>query len=185
MIALVSIACTSGCAIFTRVPPLEPLEQKQHTIYSVQYSPQKESWDCGPACLATVMTYYGTDVTLEQLSAEMKQVNGGTIPIEMIYTARKHGAKVTMLEGNLSDLRARIMRGEAPILFLHPMPRIVEYTGRRRGHWVVAVGFDDVEREFTIHSGGTPYDTMSYRTLQLQWGRARFLMLSLEPAERQ
>ena len=175
----------SGCAMFTSVPPLEPLAKKQHTLYGVHYFPQKANWDCGPACLATVLRYYGTDITIEQLSAEMKQVNGGTIPIEMIFTARKHGAKITMLEGNLNALRARIMGGDAPILFLHPMPRIVEYTGRRRGHWVVAVGFDDDKRQLVIHSGDTPYDTMSYRSVQLQWSRASFLMLSAQLSEPQ
>ena len=171
----------SGCAVFTRVPPLEPLAQEKHTLYTIHYVAQQEGWDCGPACLATVLRHYGIDVSIEQLSREMKQVNGGTIPIEMIYTARKHGAKITMYESGLNDLRKKIIAEQPLILFLHPMPAIVKYTGLRRGHWVVAVGFDDSKREVTIHSGDTAYDTISYRQLQLEWGRAGFLMLLIEP----
>jgi ABC-type bacteriocin/lantibiotic exporter with double-glycine peptidase domain len=167
--------------LFTTVPPLDPLPKREVVLRNVHYTPQEESWDCGPACLASVMRHNGSKLTLDEVKSQLKQrAGGGTIIIEMIFGARKNGFRCTMLESSLNDLRRSLLDGKPLILFLHPMPAIVKVTGRRRGHYVVAVGYNDDTREFTIHSGETAFDTMSYRQLQLQWGRAKFLALLIE-----
>lgn len=174
-------ASSQGCALFITVPPLEPLPKREVVLRNVRYTPQEESWDCGPACLAAVMRYHGSPLTLEQVKGQLKQrAGGGTIIIEMIFGARKNGFRCTMIDGSLNVLRRTLHAGKPLILFLHPMPAIVRYTGRRRGHYVVAVGYNDDAREIIIHTGETAFDTMSYRQLQLQWGRADFLALLIE-----
>ena len=59
-------------------------------------------------------------------------------------------------------------------------PDFVRVLPSRRGHYVVAVGFDDDRRRAVIHTGSTAFDTMSYRELQLEWSRSDFLTLKLE-----
>ena len=180
LLALLAVSCP-GCALFVTVPPLDPLARRKVRLENVRYTPQTESWDCGPACLASVMRYHGAPLTLEQVKAQLKQcAGGGTIIVEMIYGARKNGLRCSMLDGGINALRRSIHAGKPLILFIHPTPAIVKYTGRRRGHYVVAVGYDDDKREVVIHSGETAFDTMSYRRLQLQWGRADFLALLIE-----
>ena len=180
LLALLAVSCP-GCALFVTVPPLDPLPKRKVRLEAVRYTPQTESWDCGPACLASVMRHHGSPLTLGQVKAQLKQrTGGGTIIVEMIYGARKNGFRCGMLDGGINTLRRSIHAGKPLILFIHPTPAIVKYTGRRRGHYVVAVGYDDDEREAIIHSGETAFDTMSYRQLQLQWGRADFLTLLIE-----
>ncbi len=178
---ILSAALCQGCALFVTVPPLDPLPQTKVTLRQVAYTPQEGQTDCGPACLTTLMRHCGSNLTLPDVKAQLKQTTGGgTLVVEMIYGARKNGFRVKMYEGGINDLRRRILAGRPLILMLHPMPAIVSITGKRRAHYVVAVGYDDGEREVILHSGDTPFDTMSYRQLQLQWGRADFLTLLVE-----
>jgi|GEM_PF-6382760 len=171
---------TQGCSLFVSVPPLDPLPQTRVVLTNVEYTPQAGDTDCGPACLATVMRHLGSDRTLAQVTGQLKQTDGGgTIFVEMLYGARKNGFKCTMIEGDINTLRRGILAGKPLILLLHPMPDIVRVIGRR-GHYVVAVGYDDERREAVIHSGTTPFDTISYRRLQLEWSRANFLGLFIE-----
>jgi ABC-type bacteriocin/lantibiotic exporter with double-glycine peptidase domain len=174
-------ASSQGCVLVTTVPPLDPLPKREVVLRTVPYTPQERSWDCGPACLASVMRHHGSPLTLGQVKSQLKQrAGGGIIIVEMIFGARKNGFRCTMIDGSLNALRRSLHAGKPLILFLHPMPAIVKHTGRRRGHYVVAVGYNDDTREFTIHSGETAFDTMSYRQLQLQWSRANFLALLIE-----
>jgi len=169
-----------GCSLFVSVPPLDPLPQTKVVLTDVEYTPQAGDTDCGPACLTTVMRHYGSNLTLEQVTSQLKQTDGGgTIFVEMLYGARKNGFKCTMVEGDINMLRRSILAGKPLILLLHPMPDIVRVIGRR-GHYVVAVGYDDERREAVIHSGTTSFDTISYRQLQLEWSRANFLGLLVE-----
>ena len=181
MLLLLLPATSQGCSLFVSVPNLDPLPSKKVVLREITYTPQTEDWDCGPACLTSVMKSCGSPLTLEQVKGQLKQrEGGGTILVEMIYGARKNGFRCTLLHSDLNGLRRSLHDGKPLILFLHPMPAIVRYTGRRRGHYVVAVGYDDDEREIVLHSGPTAFDTMSYRQLQLQWGRADFVALKIE-----
>jgi hypothetical protein len=85
-----------------------------------------------------------------------------------------------MYRGGINDLRRSVLVGRPLILMLHPMPGIVRWTGMRRGHYVVAVGYDDRNRQAVMHSGSRSFRTISYRRLQLEWSRANFLTLLVE-----
>ena len=177
---VLSAALSSGCILFVSVPPLEPLPQSKVVLHDVHYVHQQTNWDCGPACLTTMMRHYGSNLTLPEVTAQLKRADdGGTIIVEMIYGARNNGFRATLLEGSINELRRLILAGKPVILFLHYMPDITRRIGRR-GHYVVAVGYDDGEREAVIHTGTTAFDTMSYRRLQLQWSRTGFLGLLVE-----
>lgn len=178
--ALFGPACCSGCALLVAVPELEPLPQSSVVLEDVVYTPQEESSDCGPACLATVMRHLGSPLTLAEVGRQLKQLDGGgTIVVEMIYGARRNGFRVREYEGDINDLRRNLLARRPLILMLHSLPDITRRMGRR-GHYVVVVGYDDKKRHVILHSGGKAFDTMSYRQLQLQWSRAKFLTLLIE-----
>jgi ABC-type bacteriocin/lantibiotic exporter with double-glycine peptidase domain len=184
LIMLLAACVCPGCALFVSVPPLEPLPNTRVVLSGVEYTPQESGTDCGPACLTTVMRYHGSELTLADVTAQLKQIDSGTIVPEMIYGARKNGFRCTLLDGNINDVRRLIHEGKPVVLFLHPMPGFVRVTGLRRGHYIVAVGYDDAQRLAIIHTGGDAFDTMSYRQLQLQWGRASFIALLIESPPR-
>jgi len=170
---------SQGCALFVAVPPLEPLPESR-VVVRMDYAPQTERWDCGPACLTSVMGHYGSTLTLDDVKGQLKQTDdGGTLVLEMIVGARLNGFHVQLSNGSLNELRRSLFDRKPLILFLHPSPDFVRVIGRR-GHYVVAVGYDDDERHVILHSGDKAYDIMSYRQLQLQWGRASFIALLVE-----
>lgn len=175
-------ALLQGCTMFVRVPPLEPLPQPRALLYNVIYTPQETSADCGPACVATVLRYLGSPLTLDQVAASLKQIDrGGTVPQEIIFFCRKNGYTITYAQDkDINWLRRELLDGKPVIVFIHPMPDITKVTPWRRGHYAVAVGFDDEMREFVLHTGTTPFDTMPYRTLQLQWSRSHFAAFTIE-----
>jgi ABC-type bacteriocin/lantibiotic exporter with double-glycine peptidase domain len=178
----VIVACgSSGCSWLVTVPPLEPLPSSRLVLSGVEYTPQQSDSDCGPACLTTVMRDLGSPLTLEEVTAQLKQVDGGTIIPEMIWGARKNGFAVTLLDdADINRMRKTLHQGKPLVLFLHPMPGFTRWAGLQRGHYVVAVGYDDPAAQAILHSGDRAFTRMSYRQLQLQWGRAGFIALLVE-----
>jgi ABC-type bacteriocin/lantibiotic exporter with double-glycine peptidase domain len=184
--AALVLALCPGCTLFVSVPPLEPLPRFRFTLRRVACVPQESETDCGPAALATVLRYYGSRLTLDDLQAEMKErKGGGTTVVEMLFTARKHGFPIEMKRGDINQLRRSVLVGEPLILLLQPLPAVYEITGQRRAHYVVAVGYDDPAREVVLHNGDRAFARLSYNRLQIQWGRAGFLALLVGPKERE
>jgi len=181
-LALLLVAlCCQGCTLFVSVPPLEPLPEDHVLLTQLQYVPQSEDWDCGPACLATMMRHCGLDLSLSDLKGELKRTDdGGVIPLELICAARRRGLQVRSYSGDVNDLRRNLLEGRPLVLMLHPLPGIVRMVTTRRGHYVVAVGYDDREREAYVHTGEAAFEPISYRRLQLEWSRTGFLTLRIE-----
>ena len=178
---LLVAALGQGCRMFVTVPPLEPLPKSSVILRDVEYTPQESSRDCGPACVTTLLRYHGSALTLPEVTSQLKQIKGGgVVPQEIIFYARKNGFHVNMPEGSINYLRRSIFAEKPLIIFLHPTPGIVKYTPWRRGHYAVAVGYDDGQRHIILHTGTESFDTLSYRGLQLEWGRANFFTLLIE-----
>jgi ABC-type bacteriocin/lantibiotic exporter with double-glycine peptidase domain len=171
----------AGCSWLVSVPPLDPLPHEVVLLRNVTYTPQTESWDCGPACLTTLMRHYGSDLTLPEVRKLLKQAKGGgVIALEMIYRARRLGFDIEMYEGDLNDLRRKIALGKPLILLLHPFHPAFKITGKRRAHYVVAVGYDDKRRRAILHTGRRSFVPVSYRRLQQQWRRTKFVALLVD-----
>jgi predicted double-glycine peptidase len=178
VLPLVLALAAPGCTWLVRVPPLDPLPRRKAVLRDVAYTPQTEDWDCGPACLTTLMRHYGSDLTLERVKGQLKQkTGGGVIIVEMIFGARRNGFPIEMYEGGLNDLRRKVAAGRPLILLLHPLHPAFEHTGRRRAHYVVAVGYDDDRRRAILHTGERAFVPVSYRRLQQQWRRTEFITL--------
>ncbi|MFW6158525.1 MAG: C39 family peptidase [Planctomycetota bacterium] len=175
-VALLPAGCTT-----VQVPPLEPLGKERAVLEPVRYIPQQESEDCAAACLTTVLRYHGSDLTLDDVDAGLKRVrDGGVIPAEIIYFARKQGYRVTLYGGGLNDLRRKVLAGKPLVLLVHDSPRPTRLLARRPGHYLVAVGFDDRDAEAVVHTGDRAFGRLSYATLHVRWKRSGFLTLLVE-----
>lgn len=176
-----AVALLLGACVSVEVPPLEPLGKHRAVLEDARYIPQQESADCAAACLTTVLRYHGSDLTLDEVDAGLKRVrDGGVIPAEIIYFARRQGYRVTLYEGGLNDLRRKVLTGKPLVLLVHDAPRPARLLARRPGHYLVAVGFDDPDAEAVVHTGHRAFDRLSYGTLQARWKRAGFLTLLVE-----
>ena len=84
--------------------------------------------DCGPACMAMLLKYYGTEIPLEDLIDECRARIGGCTGTDLLRVGRAHGL----------DMKAFKMDAEE--LIRQDRPAIVwwSYT-----HWIVFCGMDD------------------------------------------
>ncbi|HUO67793.1 MAG TPA: C39 family peptidase [Gammaproteobacteria bacterium] len=64
--------------------------------------PQPDDETCGPACLHGIYRYYGDDIPLSRVAAELHRLDrGGTLDVFLANHALKRGYKVTLLTYNL------------------------------------------------------------------------------------
>jgi hypothetical protein len=72
------------------------------TRLRLEIQPQPDQVTCGPTCLHAVYRYYGDDIPLEQVIAEIPQLDeGGTLDVVMACHALKRGYTATIYTYNL------------------------------------------------------------------------------------
>ena len=88
--------------------------------------------DCGAACLATILNYYGRKTSISILKNKMLYDKNGANVLSIIETARKYGIDSEAYEGNLEELKEELAQGNFDLpLILH-----LEKIGIG-GHYVV------------------------------------------------
>lgn len=126
-----------------------------------------ESFYCGPAALATVLSAAGFMTDPERVAGQVF-VPGreGSLQIEMLVAARRGGAVATVLPGTLEDLLREIAAG-------HPVV-VLSNLGLKWApswHYAVAVGYDLDAGEMLLRSGPMKRQQMALRTFEHTWAR--------------
>jgi ABC-type bacteriocin/lantibiotic exporter with double-glycine peptidase domain len=173
ILAMVSFtACARG-----NFADLQPgLEERGHYISNVPFYRQEEN-SCGPAALASVASFWGQRVNLEQIRASVYVAKlRGTLPMDMERFMREAGFKTTSSAGTLDELKATIS-GNVPAICLLDLGLGLY----RRPHYVTVVGFDDVKRVIIAHDGLTANKVIGYEKFIKAWGRAGNWMLIAQP----
>lgn len=60
-------------------------------MYDIVLVTSKGDVDCGPACLAMLLKYYGVDVTLDEMIDECTMRIGGCTAADLLRVGRAHG----------------------------------------------------------------------------------------------
>lgn len=69
---------------------------------SLKILPQPDNTSCGPTCLQAVYSYYGENISLEDVRQNIKELDtGGTLAVVLGLDALKKGYKVTIYSYNL------------------------------------------------------------------------------------
>src|SRR5690349_3653211 len=104
-LALVS-CLVAGCAP-ARQAPRATLESPEHAVFLEGVPFFANSSDqCGPSSLASVLKYWGQDVTVESLRTEIyKPSLRGTLPMDMLPAVRSRGLVGRVVEGTYADLK--------------------------------------------------------------------------------
>lgn len=138
---------------------------------NVPFFPQEDNF-CGPAALATVVSWTGVPVTPEQI-AEMVYTPGrqGTLQSDILAAARREGrlaVPVTSLRGVFTEIAAG-----HPVLVLQNLS--VEWYPQ--WHYAVAVAYDLESRDITLRSGREPERVISIDTFEHTWKRGDYWAL--------
>jgi tetratricopeptide (TPR) repeat protein len=161
-------------ALRDRPPPDLP---PQAELTAVPFYPQ-EDYQCGPAALAMVLNAGGLNVTPESLIDQVYiPARQGSLQIEMLVAARRHGMIAYELAPELTDVLREIAAG-TPVISL-------ENYGLKvfpKWHYAVLVGYDLAENELIRRSGTRQRQTMPFGVFEYNWKTdGRWAMVAVPP----
>ncbi|MBW2338773.1 MAG: C39 family peptidase [Deltaproteobacteria bacterium] len=95
-------------------------------------------FQCGPASLAEVLTFYGEDVTPDEVAdAIFRKSIRGTVTIDMVLYARRKGFAARWYSGSADDIRRSVDRGVPLIVMVD-----LGFANISNNHYMVVVGYN-------------------------------------------
>jgi tetratricopeptide (TPR) repeat protein len=169
-------ACASPAGLDRGVlPPALPARAE---VAAVPFLPQDEL-QCGPAALATTLTWSGASVTPAELApAVFTPGRAGTLQPDLLSAARRHG-RLAVPVADLPALLAELAAGH-PVLVLQNLG----LGWAPQWHYAVAVGYDRDAGELVLRSGREARRRVSFATFERTWARADHWALTILPPDR-
>jgi len=182
LLAGVFILAVTGCA--SLVPQTRELAAagvlpglpEKVELAEVPFFPQLE-YQCGPAALATVLVGAGVKTTPEELVPQVYIPDRkGSLQVEMLAAARRHGMVSYVLAPRFEDLLRELAAGN-PVVVLQDLG-IFGSTW----HYAVAVGYDYPNGMLVLRSGTQERDVMPFAVHEVFWKRSGYwAMVALPP----
>jgi hypothetical protein len=181
-LVFVCAAMVSGCAdllpqtgaLSEGLPPGLP---ERAELTAVPFFPQSE-YQCGPAALATALAAAGVKVTPEDLVPEVYlPERKGSLQIEMLAAARRHGLVSYQLAPSFADLLREISSG-TPVIVLQNLGLVDGW------HYAVAIGYDYARGELILRSGTNERQLLSFAMHELAWKRSGYWAMVAVPPDR-
>ncbi|MFL6566438.1 MAG: PA2778 family cysteine peptidase [Burkholderiales bacterium] len=146
-------------------------------LREVPFFPQEE-YQCGPAALATVLAASGAKVAPEELVPQVYlPERKGSLQVEMLAAARRHGRVSYQLAPRLEDLLRELAAGN-PVI-------VLQNLGVSDGwHYAVAVGYDYDSGMLILRSGITERDLMPFTAHEIVWKRSGYWAMVALPPDR-
>ena len=158
----------SGCAgLFSpavlkkvgNIPPRVELE-------TVPFFPQK-AYQCGPAALATALSWSGLSITPENLTDEVfTPEKKGSLQTALIGAARRHG-RIAYALSDPEDLFKEVAAGNPVIVLLN-----LGLSWYPVWHYAVVIGYDLTEKKVVLHSGDDARKVLSFWVFGNTWARS-------------
>ena len=148
-------------------------------IHQAPFFPQ-ERYQCGPAALATTLTYTGVDTSADQLVPQVYlPAREGSLQAEMLAATRRHDRVAVVLKPSMEDLLREVGDGK-PVLVLQNLG----FNWYPKWHYAVVVGYDFQLQQIVLRSGITQRKTMPLTLFDRTWRRSdRWAMIVVRPGE--
>jgi Peptidase_C39 like family/Tetratricopeptide repeat len=177
------LAVLSGCAGF--IPQTKELARgwpqelpKQVELTEVPFFPQLE-YQCGPAALATVLASAGVKTTPDELVPQVYIPDRkGSLQVEMLAAARRHGMVSYALAPRFEDLLREIAAG-TPVIVLQNLGLFTAGW-----HYAVAVGYDYGPGTLVLRSGTLERDVLPFAAHEVVWMRSGYWAMVAVPPDR-
>ena len=146
-------------------------------LTEVPFFPQSD-YQCGPAALATALASFGVKVTPDDLVSQVYlPERKGSLQVEMLAAARRHGLVSYQLAPRLEDVMREVAAG-TPVILLQNL-------GFRDGwHYAVAVGYDYDRGEIILRSGVTEREVLAFTMNEFVWMRSGYWAMVAVPPGR-
>jgi hypothetical protein len=132
---------------------------------------------CGPATLASVLTYWGvrTDPVVLKEEIYLPRLKG-TLPLDLLLAAQERGLNAEIYQGSLDNLKVELEAG-------HPLVALLDlgFAIFPQGHYVVVTGYDDQRQGVYVHSSLEPDVFIPYERFLRSWEKTGRWTLLVEP----
>jgi tetratricopeptide (TPR) repeat protein len=181
-VLLCALALLSGCA--SLAPQTAALREalpqglpERAERSDVPFFPQSE-YQCGPAALATTLAASGAKVTPEELVPQVYlPERKGSLQVEMLAAARRHGRLSYVLAPSFEALLREIAAGN-PVIVLQNLGFLTGW------HYAVAVGYDYPRGQLILRSGTTEREVLPFLAHEFVWKRSGYWAMVALPPER-
>jgi hypothetical protein len=167
-----------GCSALQRTPmPLLPENVPvSHELDTVPFYPQ-DAYQCGPATLATALTWSGLTITPAELKHQVYTPSRkGSLQMAMVAATRRHG-KIAYEINDPDSIFPEIAAGH-PVIILQNLG----LSWLPVWHYAVVIGYDLDEEDVILRSGTTRRKVMSYYLFEKTWARSNYWgLMVLEP----
>ncbi len=168
-----------GCVGPTRGDLLRKFEESPELgayIRGVPFYPQ-EKFMCGPSTLTSILNYYSVGYDIDEVTAKVfEEKIQGTLLMDMLIYAKLKGFRAKVYNSGLLDLKARLRDKTPLILFLNLGSR-----EKPKGHYIVAIGFDDETKTLIAHSGLIRAQIFPYSAIMKDWEKTGYSVLLIKP----
>ncbi len=136
-----------ACATNPLSQDQQRLNRLSHELHQVPFFPQ-QSFQCGPAAVATVLAYEGVEIDPEQLVAEVYLPRAyGSLQAELLASFRRH-QRIPYPVAGIADLLDQTEVGR-PVLVLQRVRNWLVPAW----HYAVVIGFDREQQQLILRSG--------------------------------
>ena len=145
-------------------------------IGNVPFFPQ-ETYQCGPASLAGVLSYWGVNVSPEIIATEIYSKSAkGILGLDMVLYARKKGLDVVQSRGGIKSIKENIDLG-------YPVIVLVDYGFwvYQQNHFMVIVGYH--KNAVIANSGRNQLKFIPEEDFLKSWERTDFWTLLIKPGQ--
>lgn len=147
-------------------------------VPGVPFFPQDE-YQCGPAGLATLLAHTGVPVTAESLVDQVwLPGRRGSLQIEMLAAARRHGRVSYVLAPRYADLLREVAAGN-PVLVLQDVGALTT-----QWHYAVVNGFDYPSGTILLRSGTRARHEMPFTAFERSWMASGYWAMVTTPPDR-
>jgi ABC-type bacteriocin/lantibiotic exporter with double-glycine peptidase domain len=168
---IISISFAS-CAERGSIYENAPSSGDERVIEKVPFVKQK-GFFCGPAAMASVMRFYGRNISQEEVAKVVytPKLKGALIS-DMENYAREMGYKAETKNGDLKTLMSLIDEGVPAITLVDLGQWIISQP-----HYYVVYGYNKSRNVFFLHSGFASDREISFSKLDKQWEKMDRLVL--------
>jgi ABC-type bacteriocin/lantibiotic exporter with double-glycine peptidase domain len=172
LLALTCVSLLSSCS--KEAINSEDLSSINNTkiIKNVPFVKQKDKF-CGPAAMASVMNFYGQDVSQDQIAKEVysPELKGALIS-DMENFAREMGYNASTVNGDENTLVSLVDEGIPSIILVDLGIWVVSVP-----HYYVVYGYNRSNETFIINTGFTSNKEINFKDLDKEWEKMNRLML--------
>lgn len=174
IVILISVFFLVSCSQNVSIPEGVPASQDVKVIENVPFVRQKDNF-CGPAAMASVMSFYGQDISQDAISKEVytPKLRGALIS-DMENFAREMGYQAETKNADLNGLISVVEEGIPAILIVDLGKWVASVP-----HYYVLYGYNKDKSTFLLHTGFKSDQEMSFSELDKQWEKMNRLMLIL------